>query len=458
MTSGILITRTSNALRGELLTQCKFSLPGDKSLSHRAALLGAMAEGESHFENFQVSGVTQALLESLEKIGVKWELHGHFLIVAGIGLNPEQYREKFLSPVHLNCGNSATTLRLLAGALSAWRISAVLDGSPGLRRRPMDRIVKPLREMGMEIESSDGCAPLILRASERPLMGIRYHLPVASAQVKSCLLLAGLTAVGETVLIEPGPSRDHTERMLKGMGVEIERMLNTSKSNSHQSFLTRLAPPPSGALKPLKMKLPGDISASAFLIVAALIVPDSHILLPSIGLNPTRMGLIDVLQKMGADIQISNQSMQGGEPIGDLDIRYSDLHAVQVNGEQVVRMIDEFPIFAVAAAFANGKTIVSDALELRHKESDRISALSRELSSIGVQITEQPDGFEVIGGSILRGGEVNPHRDHRLAMSLAIAGLASQKPVIVQDANIIAESFPNFLDILNYLGASVSYE
>jgi len=456
MTSDILITRTSHGLGGELLTQGKFSLPGDKSLSHRAALLGAMAEGESYFENFQVSGVTQALLESLETIGVKWDLHDHYLTVAGIGLSPEQYRENLFSPVHLNCGNSATTLRLLAGALAAWRISAVLDGSPGLRHRPMDRIVSPLQEMGLDIESNDGCAPLTVKASKQPLMGIHYHLPVASAQVKSCLLLAGLTAAGETVLIEPGPSRDHTERMLEGMGVEIERKLLPSESNSYQSYLTRLVPPPAGVLNPLNMKLPGDISAAAFLIVAALIVPDSHIFLPSIGLNPTRIGLIDVLQTMGADIQISNQSIQGGEPIGDLDIRYSDLHAVQVNGEQVVRMIDEFPIFAVAAAFANGKTIVSNALELRHKESDRISALSQELSTIGVQISEQPDGFEVIGGSILHGGEVKPHRDHRLAMSLAIAGLASENPVIVHDAKIIAESFPNFVDIFKSLGASIT--
>ena len=451
-----LIVRTGSSLIGILPSVGEFALPGDKSLSHRAALLGAMADGESQYQNFQVSGVTQAMLRGLEKLGVRWELQDNQLRVWGIGLSPHRGKDfQKLGPFHLDCGNSATTMRLLAGALAAWRIPAVLDGSPGLRRRPMGRIIEPLREMGLLIESQDRHAPLSLKPSLESLHSIHYRLPVASAQVKSCLLLAGLTAHGETVLIEPGPSRDHTERMLTGMGISIERHQAQLAGVEYPEFVTRMIPPASASLKPLHMILPGDISAAAFLIVAALIVPGPQITLHGVGLNPTRTGLLDVLQEMGGDIQISHRTQQGGEPLGDLTIRHSELKAAIVEGDRVVRMIDEFPVFAVAAAYAHGQTVVRDAVELRHKESDRISALCNELSAIGVALSETPDGFIIEGGRHPSGGEVDPHGDHRLAMSLAVAGLAAKNPVSIQDANIISESFPNFIKILRHLGAEI---
>lgn len=426
-------------------------LPGDKSLSHRAALFAAMADGESRVENFLVSGVTDAMLGALSELGVSWRLEGTTLGVHGVGLRSARGGSPVVSGVTLNCGNSATTLRLLAGALAAWGAQVTLDGSPGLRRRPMRRIVEPLQAMGVEIASSDGCAPLVLRAANMPLRPLEYTLPVASAQVKSCLLLAALSADGATTLVEPGPSRDHTERMLRSMGVEI-----THTRLDGQGWLTRLAPPHPLKLSPLQMRLPGDMSAAAFLIVAALITPGSQVTLRQVGLNPTRTGLLDTLREMGAEIHLGNQHMQAGEPVGDLTVRYSRLRGVQVGGERVVRMIDEFPVFAVAAAYAHSETLVRDAQELRHKESDRISALGQELRRLGVDFSENPDGFLIRGGRLPNGGQVQSHGDHRLAMALAVCGLAARQPVQVVGAEMIDESFPAFASVLRSLGASVA--
>ena len=436
----ILTVTPGRPLVGELGSP---ALPGDKSLSHRAALLAAMADGESWIENFQVSGVTRPMLEALRGAGVPWNLEGTRLQVQGIGLRPAQP----MQPLQVHCGNSATTLRLLAGALAAWGLPAVLDGTPGLRRRPMGRIVEPLQQMGVPIQAQPGGgAPLVLQAAAARPHGLHYRLPVASAQVKSCLLLAALAADDETLLEEDGPSRDHTERMLAAMGAGVESWSEAGW------YRTRLRPPADGCLKPLAMTLPGDISAAAFLLVAALITPGSRLLLRQVGLNPTRTGLLDALQAMGADLRITNRRESGGEPLGDLEAVYSLLHGVQVSGELVVRMIDEFPAFAVAAAFASGMTEVRDAVELRHKESDRISALGEELCKLGVGFAETPDGFTIQGGRPLHGARVNPHGDHRLAMSLAVAGLAAGGPVVVDSANIIDESFPEFARVLQQLG------
>ncbi len=444
-------------LRGEISVAGELALPGDKSLSHRAALFSAMAQGESVIDNFLVSGVTQAMLSALTVLNVPWRLEGRRLTVQGVGLRlPDGWARP---EVTLDCGNSATTLRLLAGALAAWGIPVVLDGSPGLRRRPMGRIVEPLQQMGVAIEATNGCAPLRLRPSSMPLRPLVYTMPVASAQVKSCLLLAALAARGETVIDEPGPSRDHTERMLRAMGVAVvnEQLVDRLDQSPGASgrFVTRLMPPSPLALTPLRMTLPGDMSAAAFLIVAALITPGSQITLRGVGLNPTRTGLVEALLDMGAAIDITNRGEQGGEPVGDLTVRYSTLQGVQVSGERVVRMIDEFPAFAVAAAFARGTTIVSDAEELRHKESDRITALGGELRAIGVDFRETPDGFTVQGGLPVAGGQVQPHGDHRLAMSLAVAGLAASGPITVEQAAIIHESFPDFAQVLQSFGAEV---
>jgi 3-phosphoshikimate 1-carboxyvinyltransferase len=425
-------------------------LPGDKSLSHRAALFAALADGESRIENFLVSGVTDAMLGALSALGVPWRLDGNTLKVRGVGLRSADGGSPVASGATLDCGNSATTLRLLAGALAAWGAQATLDGSPGLRRRPMRRIVEPLRSMGVEISSQDGCAPLAVRAASLPLRALDYFLPIASAQVKSCLLLAALSGDGPTALVEPGPSRDHTERMLRAMGVEVTNLpLDSGR------WITRLAPPQPLSLSPLHIRLPGDMSAAAFLIVAALITPGSQVTLRQVGLNPTRTGLLDTLREMGADLRLDNLAEQAGEPVGDLTICHSPLHGVHVGGERVVRMIDEFPVFAIAAAYAQGETLVRDAEELRHKESDRISALGQELRRLGVDFSETPDGFVLRGGQPPEGGEVQSHGDHRLAMSLAVCGLAARRPVRVDGAEIIDESFPSFVPVLRSLGASV---
>ncbi len=455
-----LIARPSGPLRGEA------ELPGDKSLSHRAALLAALAEGPSRIENFLVSGVTAAMLQALQTLGVDWRLDGTTLVVQGVGLGAGRG-----CPVHsgttLHCGNSATTLRLLAGALAAWGAEATLDGSPGLRRRPMGRIVEPLRALGVEIQAANGCAPLALAPRAGRLQGGEITLPVASAQVKSCLLLAGLSADSPLTLREPGPSRDHTERMLRAGGVAVESIAPLEGGPS--AWITRLPPPASRRLTPLAMRLPGDLSAAAFLVVAALLVPGSEITLRGVGLNPTRTGLLDALIEMGGDIQVQPTGDAGGEPVGDLTVRASRLHGVAVGGERVVRMIDEFPIFAVAAAFAEGETVVGEAAELRHKESDRISALGEELRAIGVAFTETPDGFRLPGRSQtadrrppapladLPLSVVFPHGDHRLAMALAVAGLAGAGPLAVLEAAIMEESFPGFVPTLLGFGADLEW-
>jgi len=433
-----LIVYPGAPLRGEA------QVPGDKSISHRAALFAAMAQGESLIDNFLDSGVTRAMLNALSALGVTWQLDGTRLQVRSPGWNHWQP-----PAVPLFCGNSATTLRLLAGALAAAGIPAVLDGSPGLRRRPMERIVEPLRAMGVPIAAADGGgAPLHLDA--RPagalLRGMKHTLPVASAQVKTCLLLAGLAADAPVEVIEPTLSRDHTERMFKGMGIALE--VSRLPDGSARVCLH----PPGDPLPPLHGTIPGDISAAAFLLVAALIVPGSDVLIRGVGLNPTRTGLLEALREMGAEIEVENPRTVFGEPVGDLHVRASSLWAGQVQGERVVAMIDEFPAFAAAALYAQGISTVHDAQELRYKESDRIAALVQEVGALGAAAEEYPDGFTIHGGS-LKGGTVHPHGDHRLAMALAVAGLAASQAVTIEQAEIIAESFPAFVSTLQGLGA-----
>ena len=434
---------------GQSLSGClENEIPGDKSISHRAALFAGLASGDSRIERFQVSGVTRPMLNALSALGVDWTLEGETLTVHGKGI------QALKSPSQpLDCGNSATTLRLLAGAVVAAGVTATLDGTPGLRKRPMDRIVDPLRQMGVMITpTSTGTAPLVIEAQPRDVLRpLRYDLPVASAQVKSCLLLAALGAKVTTLLSEPGPSRDHTERMLSSMGAVIK----THQADSR--YWVEITPPDPLTLSPIQMRLPADPSAAAFLMVAALITRGSNITLKGICLNPTRTGLLDALESMGANSQIDNRRLAAGEPVGDLTVRSSSLHGTTVDGDLVVRMIDEFPIFAVAAAVANGTTVVHDAAELRLKESDRIAMLAAELRLLGVEIEEYADGITIQGGR-LQGGTVQSHGDHRLAMSLAVAGLAAKSTLTVQDAECTNESFPRFAETLQKLGASLSRE
>lgn len=427
----ILIAQTGAPLKGS------YRPAGDKSLSHRAALFAALAEGESVIERFLVSGVTHAMLRSLTALGIVWELSpDQTLRVAGQGLCG------FTPPAApLDCGNSATTLRLLAGAVAGAGTPCVLDGSEGLRRRPMGRIADPLSAMGAQIElAANGGAPIQMKGGS--LKGITYAQPVASAQVKSCLMLAALSTDSPSTFTEPGPSRDHTERMLAAMGAKIET------APGRITVYPQTAP-----LKPLRTALAGDISSAAFLMVAAAIVPGSEVRLEKVGLNPTRTGIIDALRMMGASITVENEMEMAGEPIGDLVIRGSRLTGTALGGDLIVRMIDEFPAFAIAAACAEGETRVNNAEELRHKESDRIAVMCGELHKLGVKVREFPDGFAIEGGPV-RGGSVAAHGDHRLAMSLALAGLVSGEPVAVHGAEVMNESFPDFAACLRALGAN----
>jgi 3-phosphoshikimate 1-carboxyvinyltransferase len=417
-------------LSGEVL------LPGDKSLSHRASLFAALAEGESVIDRFLVSGVTRMMLNALTSLQVPWKLEGERLVVTGRGLHG------FCEPVApINCGNSATTIRLLAGALAAAGTPCILDGSAGLRKRPMERITDPLMVMDVPITSTAGCAPLHLsrRDALHPLRALDYTLPVASAQVKSCVMLAALAADGVSTIREPGPSRDHTERMLSSMGATIR----TAKGLVEMHPLTH-------ALNPLHLSLAGDISSAAFLLVAAAIVPGSSICIRDVGLNPTRTGILDALSRMGALITLENERLVAGEPVGDIHLVSSTLQAITVSGDLVVRMIDEFPAFAIAACFAEGVTVVRDARELRFKETDRIAVLCGELQKLGVQLEMFDDGF-AIHGKTLKGGVVDGAGDHRIAMSLALAGLASPESVTVQHAEILNESFPDFVTQIHTL-------
>jgi 3-phosphoshikimate 1-carboxyvinyltransferase len=411
-------------------------LPGDKSLSHRASLFAALADGESVIERFLVSGVTRMMLNALTSLHIPWSLNGDTLVVTGRGL--QGFREP-ASPV--NCGNSATTIRLLAGALAASGTPCVLDGSAGLRKRPMDRITEPLLRMNVPIAATLGCAPLRLARREEghPLRAVDYTLPVASAQVKSCVTLAALAADACSVIREPGPSRDHTERMLSAMGANIR----------WSSGVVEICPLV-GALNPLHISLAGDISSAAFLLVAAAIVPGSAICIREVGLNPTRTGILEALRAMGAKITLENERIVAGEPVGDIHLVSEALKATTVSGDLVVRMIDEFPAFAIAACYAEGITVVRDARELRFKETDRIDVLCGELRKLGVQLEMYEDGF-AIHGKTLRGGVGDGAGDHRIAMSLAIAGLASPEPVIVQHAEILNESFPDFVKHIHAL-------
>ena len=431
------------SLRGEV------HLPGDKSISHRAILFSALGEGPSRIENLLIAGVTEKMLSAVKQFGVNWQLEGNSLIVEGKGFGG------WTSPDEpIDCGNSATTLRLLAGACSAVGLSATLTGSPGLRSRPMDRIVNPLQLMGVQIQAlgDQGRAPIQIsaRADHQDLKTIHYKSPIASAQVKSAVLIAGLSAEETIRYQEPSASRDHTERMLSCLGVNIQQ---TDQQDGIVSYL--MEPLQKNSLEPFNITIPGDISSASFLIVAALITPGSEITIPNVGLNPTRTGLLEVLQEMGASISVQKRTMLGGEPAGEITVRSSRLRGIDLNGARVVRMIDEIPIFAVAAAYAEGTTRVRGARELRYKETDRLAAVRGELRRMGVAVRETRDGFDLMGGAPLQGGIVNSRGDHRMAMALAAAGLAAQEPLQIVNSSIIQESFPGFVSSLRQLGGEV---
>jgi 3-phosphoshikimate 1-carboxyvinyltransferase len=437
----------------------RLRVPGDKSISHRGLILGALAQGTSRVRGFLAAADCLATLRCVRALGVEVEevapsptadegrpyrdyqslLPSLTLHVHGKGLEGLQEPEDVL-----DCGGSGTTIRLLAGLLAGRPFTSVLTGNAQLRRRPMGRVVTPLRQMGAEVLGRDEgrLPPLAIRGGG--LHGLDYTLPVASAQVKSAIMLAALSADGPTTVREPGPARDHTERMLhaQGVGLRVDGYVITLE-------------PPAGPLHPLDLDVPGDFSSAAFLIIAACLAPQSDIYLEGVGLNPTRTGLLDVLRNMGAMITWLNTRETAGEPTGDLVVQTSALRGVEVSGDLVVRMIDEFPALAVAATQAEGPTVVRDASELRVKESDRINTVVTELLKMGAQIEERADGFVVEGPTPLHGAIVESHGDHRLAMALILAGLIAEGETAVTEAECIGDSFPGFVGTLRHLGAEV---
>lgn len=412
-------------------------VPPDKSVSHRALILGALADGDTHVENFLDSATTRATLDCMRRLGADVEQTDQdTLLVHGRGRQSLREPDGILS-----CAGSGTTMRLLAGLCAGQSFLSVLDGTPALKRRPMARVVEPLRAMGATIIARDGdrLPPLAIRG-RTPLHGIDHTLPVASAQVKSALLLAGLFADSPTTVREPAPSRDHTERMLQALGVEINPLTPCD---------VRVLPPKSELRVPNgEIQIPRDFSSAAFFLTAALLVPGSEICLERVGVNPTRTGLLDALTRMGATIKAENRDSESAEPVCDLVVQAEGLAATDVSGDEVPRMIDEFPIFAVAATQAGGETRVRDAAELRAKESDRITMLTEELRKMGARIDPHPDGFTIAGPARLRGARVNAHGDHRLAMSLAVAGLIAEGDTDIEGWECVEDSFPNFADIL----------
>lgn len=410
------------------------SVPGDKSLSHRAVLLGAIAEGTTQIRGWLAAGDTEASLRCIQQLSVQVERHD----TTTLTIHGGQLQQPD-SP--LDMVNAGTGFRLLAGILCGQSFESVLDGSEQLRRRPMKRIITPLQMMGANIQAVDGRAPLHSRPSK--LHGIRYEMPIASAQVKSAILLAGLFANSATLVIQPGPARDHTERMLTAMGADIA--IDGDK----------IVLQPGRPLQPMDLTVPGDFSSAAFLLVAGAIVPNSDVTVTHINLNPTRTGLLDVLLEMGADITVTETGTEAGEPVGDLRARHSALKGVTVGGETVVRMIDEFPALMVAALHADGETVVRDAQELRVKETDRLAVMTSELAKMGAVITETSDGFRISGGQTLHGAVTEGHDDHRIAMSLAVAGLVADSETLVNDSACMGDSFPGFAETLENLGGQL---
>ena len=410
----------------------RIRVPGDKSISHRAAILAGLAAGRSHVRGFLTGEDTVNTARAMAALGAQ---------ITGLG-SPEMEIEGVGSaglraPTHdLDMGNAGTGIRLLTGVVAGQRVACRLTGDASLLSRPMGRILKPLRAMGAHIEAQGegDRAPLAVHPAQ--LTGIDYASPIASAQVKSCVLLAGLGATGRTVVHEPARSRDHTERILPAFGVDVELLADGAAVEGGQT------------ITPCDLTVPGDLSSAAFFLVAAALSEGSTLTVEGVGVNPTRTGLIDCLRAMGARVEVVGEREEGGEPTGDLVVTGSPLAAIEIGGELMVRAIDEFPILAVAACFADGETVFRDAAELRVKESDRITAMAAAIRAIGGEVEERPDGMVVHGRPLLPGGRIDSHGDHRVAMAMAIAAGRCTGPVAVHDTACVDTSFPGFLRLL----------
>lgn len=421
--------------------QGEWCIPGDKSISHRALIIGALSEGTTNLHGFLHSEDCLATLRVLKQCGVEFTLTAESVSMIGKGLTGLQAPS---GP--LDCQNAGTSLRLLAGVFSAQPFTVQLKGDPSLSLRPMKRIVEPLRQMGASITGNvneqEITAPLTIEG-KTSLQGIHYTLPVPSAQVKSCLLLAGLNAVGPTVIIEKEPSRDHTERLLILFGANLARVDNAI-------YLK-----PGEPLKGQTLIIPGDFSSAAFFIAGASFTPGAHIVLRNVGINPTRTGLLTILRAMGATIHLKNEQKMGEEPVADLEIKGTNLQGIGIPREWVVSAIDEFPIIFVVAALAKGTTTIQGIRELRFKETDRIRVMVEALRILGITVQEWEDGVAITGG-VLSGGVVDAKGDHRIAMALAMAGLKATDPIRVWDVDNMATSFPGFIDFARQMGLTIA--
>ena len=415
-------------LNGELM------IPADKSISHRSVMFGSLALGTTTISNFLMGDDCLSTISCFRELGVDIEINETTVKVHGKGLHGLDAPSKTL-----DCGNSGTTVRLISGILSGQTFCSTLTGDSSIQKRPMKRVITPLTEMGANISAKDNnFCPMTITPNS--LKGINYNSPVASAQVKSSILLAGLYADSETTVNEPHISRDHTERMLTAFGAELKR------------DGTKVTISPCKELYATDITVPGDISSAAFFMVAGLITPNTTLTIKNVGINPTRKGILDVLLEMGGNITCSNTQTIGGEPVCDMTVKTSKLHGVTIGGAIIPTLIDEIPALTVAAAFAEGTTIINDAKELRVKESDRIEAMYNELSKMGVHITTKEDGMIIEGGHLVKGGaELETYHDHRIAMSLAIAALNASSPSTLKNEECVSISFPNFFNLLNSL-------
>lgn len=417
-------------------------VPGDKSISHRSIMFGSLAEGTTHVTGFLEGGDSLGTLQAFRDMGVKIEgpTDGR-VTVHGVGLYGLKKPAK-----EIDLGNSGTSMRLMAGILSGLSFDSKMIGDNSLSKRPMGRVITPLTQMGAKIDSKEGKPPLLVHGGQK-LKAIHYDMPMASAQVKSCVLLAGLYAEGETSVTEPEVTRDHTERMLRGFGYEV-------KVKKEAAGKTTVSLKGGGKLKASNIDVPADISSAAFFLVAASIMPGSDITITHVCVNPTRTGVIDILKLMGANIELLNTREVGGEPVADLRVRYSELHGINIPPHLVPLAIDEFPVLFIAAACAKGRTVLTGAEELRVKESDRIQVMADGLTTLGISATPTPDGITIEGGKI-GSGTVESHDDHRISMSFSVASLRASGLIKINNCNNVATSFPNFVELANKIGFNI---
>ena len=413
-------------------------VPGDKSISHRSIMFGSIADGTSHISGFLEGEDSLNTLRAFKAMGVSIEGPDNGLVVIkGVGM-----RGLKQPPQALDLGNSGTSMRLLSGLLSGQAFDVELSGDASLSKRPMERVTKPLASMGAQVSTAEGGRPPLKITGGAQIHGIDYDLPIASAQVKSCVLLAGLYANGRTCVTEPAPTRDHTERMLNAFGCKVEKSGSTACIKGPAT------------LQACDIDVPADISSAAFFMVGASIAQDSEIILQHVGINPTRTGVIDILRLMGADIELLNQSEVGGEPVADIRVRSTQLKGINVPEELVPLAIDEFPVIFVAAACAKGETIVTGAEELRVKESDRIQVMADGLQALGVNACATADGMIIQGGNI-NGGKLHSHDDHRIAMAFSMAALRASGTIIIDDCENVNTSFPDFVGLASTAGLSI---